>query len=70
MSNPGVSALLLLLLLEGSPAQKTTDACHVHVVDLVKSNRALGKLSRTDDEKAEARALSAGKTIFPEFRPP
>jgi transposase-like protein len=61
--------LLLVFLAYGVAAQTGADACHVYVVDLAKSTRALKTLEKAESEEAVAKALSAAQTIFPEFRP-
>jgi len=61
--------LLLIFLAYGVAAQTGADACHVYVVDLAKSARALQTAERAESEEALAKALSAAQTIFPEFQP-
>lgn len=53
----------------GPHQQPGKDTCHVFVVDIAKSKRVFDTVRRTDDEEADEKALSAGQTIFPEFRP-
>ncbi|MGH9871199.1 MAG: hypothetical protein ACRD9S_01895 [Pyrinomonadaceae bacterium] len=59
----------LILIANGDAAQTGTDVCHVYVVDIAKSSRALKAVERTESEAAAAKALSAAQVIFPEFRP-
>ena len=61
--------LLLIFLAYGAAAQTGTDKCHVYVVDLAKSTRALKAVEKAESEEAIAKALSAAQTIFPEFQP-
>lgn len=63
-----LGCLILALTPQAANPQSGKDVCHVFVVDVAKSARAFERASVTnepDDEKA----LSAGQTIFPEFRP-
>jgi hypothetical protein len=64
-----MAALTVLLLSAGAYAQTGGDACHVYVVDAARARRALENFRETGDEEADARALSAGQTLFPEFFP-
>jgi len=65
-----VPALLLLAFLaSGAVAQTGVDKCHVYVLDLAKSARAVKTLEKAESEEALAKALSAAQTIFPEFQP-
>ena len=59
--------LLLIFLAYGAAAQTGADTCHVYVVDLAGSSRALK--TAAESEEALAKALSAAQTIFPEFQP-
>jgi hypothetical protein len=61
--------LLVIFFAYGVAAQTGADACHVYVVDLAKSTRALKNLEKAESEEALAKALSAAQTIFPEFQP-
>ena len=61
--------LLVIFLAYGVAAQTGADACHVYVLDLAKSARALKTVEKAESEEAVAKALSAAQTIFPEFRP-
>ena len=63
------ASLLLIFLATGVAAQTGVDKCHVYVLDLAKSTRALKTLEKAESEEALARALSAAQTIFPEFQP-
>ena len=61
--------LLLIFLTSGVVAQTGADACHVYVLDLAKSSRALKIAEKAESEAAVAKALASAQTIFPEFRP-
>ena len=61
--------LLLIFIAYGVAAQTGADACHVYVLDLAKSSRALKTAEKAESEEAVAKALAAAQTIFPEFRP-
>lgn len=65
-------APILLSIFPTSPyfaQEQANDACHVYVVDVAKSKHAFDTVLRTDNEAIDEKALSAGQTIFPEFRP-
>ena len=64
-----LASLLLILPANGAAAQTRADTCHVYVVDVAETKRAFERISSSDDEKALAKTMSAGQTIFPEFRP-
>ena len=59
---------ILSLTTHAAVPQRGKDVCHVFVVDVAKSARAFEKASGTNQPDAE-KALSAGQTVFPEFRP-
>ena len=61
--------LLIVFLVCGVAAQTRADTCHVYVLDLASSSRALKAAEKAESEEAVARALSAAQTIFPEFQP-
>jgi hypothetical protein len=61
--------LLVISLATGVAAQTGADVCHVYVVDVAKSTRALKILEESESEEALAKVLSAAQTIFPEFQP-
>ena len=61
--------LLLIFLAYGGAAQTGADKCHVYVLDLAKSSRALKTVEKAESEEAVAKVLSAAQTIFPEFQP-
>ena len=44
------------------------DTCHVYVVDVKAAAKALDNFKETGNEEADAKALSVGQTVFPEFR--
>jgi hypothetical protein len=62
-----LAAFMLASLATASAAQSTEDACHVYVVDVVKARRAFENFKETGNKEADAKALSAGQTVFPEF---
>jgi len=49
-------------------AQTRGDLCHVYVVDIETARKAFESLRETDNARADAKALAAGQTVFPEFR--
>lgn len=49
-------------------AQTRGDLCHVYVVDIETARKAFESLRETGNAKADAKALAAGQTVFPEFR--
>jgi hypothetical protein len=59
----------LTLLANGVAAQTGADKCHVYVVDVAKVAGVLRAAERAEGDRAIAKALSAGQTIFPEFLP-
>jgi hypothetical protein len=61
--------LLMLVALLINPPADGKDFCHVYVVDVEKARLAMENFKETGDERADAKALSAGQTIFPEFQP-
>lgn len=61
--------ILVTFLACGVAAQTRADTCHVYVLDLAKSSRALKAAEKAESEEAVARALSAAQTTFPEFQP-
>ena len=63
------ASLLLIFLAYGVAAQTRADTCHVYVLDLAKSSRALKAVEKAASEEAVARAISAAQTIFPDFQP-
>lgn len=50
-------------------AQTRSDVCHVYVVDVAKTSEAAESVRESGDDKAFAKALAIGQTVFPEFRP-
>jgi len=64
-----LASLFLVFLVDGAAAQTGADTCHVYVLDLAKSSRALKTVEKAENEAAVAKALSAAQTIFPEFQP-
>lgn len=61
--------LLVVFFACGAAAQTGADGCHVYVLDLAKSARALRAADKAEREGAVAMALSAAQTIFPAFQP-
>jgi hypothetical protein len=61
--------LVIFLSLCTAGAQTRNDVCHVYVVDVAKARKAAESFQETGNEKADAKALSVGETVFPEFRP-
>ena len=64
-----LASLLLIFFAYGVAAQTGADKCHVYVLDLAKSSRALKTVEKAESEAAIAKAFSAAQTIFPEFQP-
>ena len=60
--------LLILLLSNIAVAQNQGDLCHVYVVDVEKARKAVDSFRGTGNAAADAKALSVGQTLFPEFR--
>jgi hypothetical protein len=60
---------ILFLLSTNIAAQTGNDACHVYVVDIAKSQKALKNFRETGNEEVDAKAVSVGQTLFPEFYP-
>ena len=60
--------LILAVLSSVALAQSKSDACHVYVVDVEKTKKAFENFHDTGNAKADAQAMSAGQTVFPEFR--
>ena len=48
-------------------AQSYQDKCHVYLVDMATARKAVENFRETGNEEADAKALSAGQTVFPEF---
>ena len=64
-----IAKLIVLCLSSIVVAQTRSDACHVYVVDVAKGRKAFEDFRETGNAKADARALSVGQVVFPEFRP-
>lgn len=63
-----ILAHLFILLLSGTAAAQTQgDRCHVYVVDVEEARKAFDSFRGTGNAKADAKALSVGQTVFPEF---
>jgi hypothetical protein len=64
-----ISNLLILLMLGTASAQSESDVCHVYVLDVAKARRAAESFTETGNAAADAKVLSVGQTVFPEFSP-
>lgn len=64
-----IANLILVLGVSTAGAQSRTDVCHVYVLDVAKARQAVATFIETGNEEADAKALSAGQTVFPEFKP-
>jgi hypothetical protein len=64
-----IAKLMVLLLSSMAGAQARSDRCHVYVVDVAKARKASESFRETGDAGADAKALSVGQTVFPEFQP-
>jgi hypothetical protein len=64
-----IAKLVILLMLGTASAQSQRDVCHVYVLDVAKAKRAAASFTETGNAAADAKALSAGQTLFPEFYP-
>jgi hypothetical protein len=61
--------LILVSAMTVAAGQTKGDVCHVYVVDVAKAKKAAEAFRESGDAKADAKALSVGQIIFPEFRP-
>ena len=61
--------LLILVTTCVAGAQTRSDVCHVYVVDVATATKAAKTFRESGDAPTDAKALSAGQTTFPEFRP-
>jgi len=64
-----IATLIIVVGLSTASAQSRSDVCHVYVLDVVQARKAAANFIETGDEKADAKALSVGQTVFPEFKP-
>jgi hypothetical protein len=64
-----IAKLMVLLLLSIAGAQTRSDVCHVYVVDVAQARKVAESFRETGSAEADAKALSNGQTVFPEFRP-
>lgn len=64
-----VAQLVVFLLLSLAEAQTRSDVCHVYAVDVAQARQAAESFRETGSAEADAKALSKGQTVFPEFRP-
>jgi hypothetical protein len=63
------ASIIVLIVLGMAPAQTRKDACHVYIVDVALGREAFEGFHETGNSEADAKALSVGQTVFPEFRP-
>jgi hypothetical protein len=63
-----LAIITLLVASSVTFAQSNEDVCHVYLVDVAVSSKALDNFRETGNPEADAKALSAGQTLFPEFR--
>ena len=63
------AATLVLLAASFAAGQTRADRCHVFVVDVKKSAKAISRFHDTGNATADAKALSTGQKMFPEFHP-
>ncbi|HEU0144058.1 MAG TPA: hypothetical protein VFQ47_04670 [Nitrososphaera sp.] len=63
-----LAKLIILSLVSGTSAQNQGDLCHVYVVDVEKARKAFDNFRETGNAQADAKALSVGQVVFPEFR--
>lgn len=61
--------LIGFLLLNVASGQTRRDVCHVYVVDVAQAQKAAAAFRESGNPQADAKALSAGQTVFPEFFP-
>jgi len=61
--------LVILLMLGTASAQSQREVCHVYVLDVAKAKKATASFTETGNAATDAKALSAGQTLFPEFYP-
>ena len=64
-----IANLIILLLLGIAEAQTRRDVCHVYLVDVAQARQAAESFRETGSAEVDAKALSKGQTVFPEFRP-
>lgn len=60
---------MVLLASSITAAQTRSDVCHVYVVDVANTTKAVESVVESGDDEAYAKALASGQTVFPEFRP-
>jgi hypothetical protein len=63
------TALFILMILTVATAQTRVDRCHVFVVDVKKAGKAINGFRETGNAGIDAKAVSIGQKMFPEFRP-
>jgi hypothetical protein len=61
--------LILLFATSLAAAQTRSDFCHVYVVDVAKATKAAESFRESGKAVVDAKVLSAGQTVFPEFGP-
>ena len=64
-----IANLVILLMLGAARGQSQSDVCHVYVLDVAKARRVAETFTETGNAAADAKALSVGQTVFPEFSP-
>jgi hypothetical protein len=63
-----VAQIIVLLTFGGALAQTRTDLCHVYVVDVAKTRKIFSTFHDSGNVDADAKILSAGQTVFPQFK--
>ena len=64
-----IAKLMVFLLLSIAGAQTRSDVCHVYVVDVAQARKVAESFRETGSAEADAKAMSKGQTVFPEFSP-
>lgn len=60
--------LMMLMLAALTAAQSNGDRCHVYLVDVARAQKTLDAFRESGNDEADAKTLSVGQTVFPEFR--
>jgi len=63
------TGVILFISVASAAGQTRADRCHVFVVDVKKSGKAINTFHETGNAAADAKALSTGQKTFPEFHP-
>jgi hypothetical protein len=63
------ATVLVLLTIGFAAGQTRVDRCHVFVVDVKTSAKAINSFHETGNATADSKALSVGQKMFPEFQP-